>query len=90
MAKKTKNYTFSLPVALMDKVKTYAEIPDSASMNSLVREAVEQYIEMLDKARLGNQMQKAASDPLFLEDLKACVKDFEIVDHEALPESTRK
>ena len=90
MAKNSKNYTFSLPVELMDKVKTYSEIHESPSINGMVREAVEQYVIKLDKALLGQQMQKAASDPQFMEDLNACMKDFKIADNEALPEPTRK
>ncbi|MCE5223690.1 hypothetical protein LLG10_05800 [bacterium] len=90
MAKNSKNFTFSLPVELMDKVKTYSEIHESSSINSMVREAVEQYVVKLDKAWLGSQMQKAASDPQFMEDLNACMKDFKIADNEALPEPTRK
>jgi len=90
MSKNSKNYTFSLPVELMDKVKTYSEILESSSINGMVREAVEQYVIKLDKAWLGLQMQKAASDPIFIEDLNACIKDFEIADYEAMPEPTRK
>jgi predicted DNA-binding protein len=90
MAKNSKNYTFSLPMELMDKVKTYLEIHEGSSINSMVREAVEQYLVKLDKARLGMQMQKAASDPMFMEDLNASMIDFEIADNEALPKPTRK
>ncbi|HOI25437.1 MAG TPA: hypothetical protein PK581_07590 [Caldisericia bacterium] len=90
MAKNTKNYTFSLPVELMDKVKSYAEIDENPSINTMVREAVEYYVLKMNKAWLQQEMQKAAADPLFMEDLQACMKDFEAVDDEVLPEPAKR
>ncbi len=90
MAKNTKNYTFSLPVELMDKVRSYAEIDENPSINTIVREAVEQYVVKLNKAWLQQEMQKAASDPLFMEDLQACMKDFKVADDEVLTETAKR
>jgi len=89
MVKNSKNYTFSLPVELMDKVKSYSEIREELSINAMVREAVEQYVVKMDKAWLQQQMHKAASDPLFMEYLHDCMKDFEAADDEGLPETSK-
>lgn len=90
MAKKSKNYTLSLPLELMDKVKHYAEIPDGPSINNMVKEAIEQYVLKLDKAWIESQMKKAVSDLLFMEDLNACMNDFKTADYEANPKATKK
>jgi metal-responsive CopG/Arc/MetJ family transcriptional regulator len=82
MAKKLKNVTFSLPVELLDELKQYVEYDCIPSVNAGVREALEEYAVKLKKEILAREMEKAAKDPLFMNDLEDCMKDFEAVDSE--------
>lgn len=54
MVKKTKNYTFSLPLDLLDRLKEYASSGDVHSVNFAVREAIETYVVKIDKENLYN------------------------------------
>ena len=82
MKKKQKNFTFSLPVDLVDKIKGYAQENHIPSINAGVKEALTEYVCQIDKEILRSKMAKAAKDPLFMKDLEDCVKDFEASDSE--------
>lgn len=82
MSKEIKNYTFSLPIDLLDKVKDYSIEGYVPSVNSAVREAIETYVKSLDKQKLFEEMNKASQDPLFLSDLGQVIDDFSNVDYE--------
>lgn len=77
-----KNFTFSLPEDLIDKIKGYAQENHIPSINAGVKEALTEYVCQIDKEILRNKMAKAAKDPLFMKDLEDCVKDFEASDSE--------
>lgn len=76
MEKKKKNYTFSLPIDQMEKLKKYLNEEEIPSLNSAVREAIETYIANHEKQKLKKEMKKAAQDPLFLKDLEETMADF--------------
>ncbi len=84
--KKTKNYTFSLPIELLERLKSHAENGQVASVNSAVKEAVKAYVVQIDKENLYRQMKEATNNQAFMEDLNSAMVDFSYLDYEALQE----
>jgi len=82
MITKLKNVTFSLPENLIDGYRQLARTKQVPSMNAAVREALEDYLTEKRKAELLSEMEKAAGDPLFMEDLTEIMQDFAAVDGE--------
>lgn len=82
MSKEIKNYTFSLPIDLLDKVREYSNEGYIPSVNFAVKEAIETYVKSLDKQKLYEEMKKASKDPLFLSDLNQVIDDFSNIDYE--------
>jgi len=82
MATKVKNVTFSLPIDLMEKYKTYAKGSYIPSVNAGVKEALEEYSRKIEKEKLKKEMMKAAKDPLFVQDLEESMRVFEYSDLE--------
>ena len=80
---KTKNVTFSIPQELLDKYRLYAKEKYIKSINSAVRNAMEEYARKIEKEKLYREMEEASKDPLFMSDLVEMMKDFEYVDREA-------
>lgn len=77
MGSKIKNVTFSLPTDLMEKYKDYAKDHHIPSVNAGVKEALEEYAVKIEKDKLKKEMQEAARDPLFIQDLEESMKAFE-------------
>jgi len=90
MARKTKNFTFSLPPELLDRLKKHSQKGYVPSVNSAVKEAIESYVVKVDKKYLYNQMKEAAENPDFVEDLEAAMADFSYVDYETTREKKYK
>lgn len=86
MGGKLKNVTFSLPEELIDGYRKLAQQHQVASMNAAVREALEVYIAKKEQQQLFQEMEKAARDPLFVEDLREAMQDFAAVDQDILDE----
>jgi len=82
-----KNYTFSLPIDLLDKLKKHSSAGRVASVNAAVKEAIEAYVKIIEKQNLYAAMQEAAKDPLFMEDLGSAMYDFNYSDFEATREN---
>ncbi len=82
MIKENKNYTFSLPIDLIDKIRDYSNEGYIPSINFAVKEALEAYTRNLDKEKLYNEMKEASKDPLFLSDLNETMDDFSYADFE--------
>jgi len=82
MATNLKNATFSLPVAMLEKLKEYAKNQDIPSLNAGVKEALEEYSKKIEKEKLRKRMAEAAQDPLFMKDLEDSMRDFEDSDAE--------
>jgi metal-responsive CopG/Arc/MetJ family transcriptional regulator len=82
MAKNVKNITFSLPVELMKKYKSYAKSNYITSVNAGVKEALEEYSKKIEKEELKKEMMEAAKDPLFIKDMEESMKAFEASDLE--------
>ena len=89
MTTKVKNYTFSLPTEIIDKMKQYAKDNCIASVNAGVKEAIEEYSKKLEKERLRKELAEASMDPLFLRDIEECIYDFEASDDELARRNTK-
>lgn len=79
---KVKNVTYSLPVELIERLKSYAKNNYINSVNSAVKEALEEYVKILEKKKLLEEMKKASQDPIFMKDLEENMKAFESSDIE--------
>jgi predicted DNA-binding protein len=69
MPQLVKNYTFSLPIDLLDRLKNFSSDGYIPSVNSAVKEAIESYVKNIEKQKLYNEMKTASEDPLFMADL---------------------
>ncbi len=69
---KTEKVTFSLPADLVRQMREAVQKGGVASQNALVREA-----------EFEREMEEAARDPLFMQDLTECMHDFRFVDAES-------
>jgi len=84
MRTRLRNVTFSLPEDVVDKLRSYVEEDYISSLNSGVREALEQYTTKMDRMKFKKAMEQAAQDPLFIKDVEDSMKDFEKVDYEII------
>ncbi len=89
MVKKTKNYTFSLPQDLLDRLKEHASEGNVPSVNFAVKEAIETYVVKIDKENLFKLMKQAAEDPLFMDDLESTMTVFSAADFETTREKKK-
>ncbi len=89
MSRKTKNFTFSLPPELLDRLKKHAREGYIPTVNSAVKEAIESYVVQIDKEYLYRQMKEAADNPDFVEDLETTMADFSYVDYETTREKKK-
>lgn len=82
MAAKVKNVTFSLPIEIIEKFKEYAKCNYIPSMNSGVKEALEEFVKKIEKDKLAKEMLEASKDSLFMQDLEESMYVFESSDKE--------
>jgi hypothetical protein len=82
-----KNYTFSLPIDLIDRLKSYSSDGYISSVNSAVKEALESYVKNIEKQKLYDEMKAASQDPLFMADLQESMNSFSYTDFEATKEN---
>jgi predicted DNA-binding protein len=82
MNAKVKNVTFSLPIDVIEKLKIYANNNYINSMNSGVKEALEDYIKKIEKQKLAKEMIEASKDIMFMKDLEESMQAFEFSDDE--------
>jgi hypothetical protein len=78
MANALKNVTFSLPVDLVEKLKSLAKDNYIPSLNAGVKEALEAYTRLKEREKLKIEMEKAAKDPLFMDDLYSSMDAFDL------------
>ena len=76
MAVALKNFTFSLPPELVDRLKEHVKDYNMPSLNSAAREALEVYVKQLDREKLRQVMRNAVRDPQFMDDLNKSMQDF--------------
>ncbi len=89
LSKAVKNYTFSLPIELLDKLKKFSNEGYVPSVNSAVKEAIEAYVKLLEKQNLYLKMKEASKDSMFMEDLENVMHDFSYSDYEATKEKDK-
>jgi len=82
MSSHVKNFTFSLPIEVIDSLREYAKNHYISSVNAGVKEAIEEYTRKLEKEKLKKEMQEALLDSTFLSDLQDSMRDFETSDAE--------
>lgn len=87
MSRILKNYTFSLPIELHQKLKQYSTEGYVPSVNAAVKEALESYVKEIEKQHLYKKMKEASQDSMFMEDLKKSMDDFSFSDFEATKEN---
>lgn len=80
--RKIKNVTFSIPVVLLEKFKEYAKEKYIPSLNTGVKQALEEYSHKIEKEKLYKIMLEASRDPLFMKDLEDSMRDFNVSDEE--------
>ena len=79
----TEKVTFALPADLVRQMREAVQRGGVASQNALVREAVQHQLKRLREAEFEREMEEAARDPLFMQDLEECMHDFRFVDAES-------
>jgi predicted DNA-binding protein len=89
MPKLVKNYTFSLPIDLLERLKDYSNNGYVPSVNFAVKKAIDSYINTLEKQKLFNEMKLASEDPLFISDIQDALNDFSHADFEAIKETSK-
>jgi predicted DNA-binding protein len=82
MAASKKNVTFSLPIDLIEKLRIYAKNKYISSINAGVKEALEEFVEDIEKDILKKEMTEASKDPLFMKDLNESMDAFKYSDRE--------
>jgi metal-responsive CopG/Arc/MetJ family transcriptional regulator len=82
MGTSTKNVTFSLPIELIEKLRSFANNHYIPSVSAGVREALEDFIRELEKDMLKKKMIEASKDPAFMQDLNESMNAFEHSDKE--------
>lgn len=78
----TEKVTFVLPTELVRQLREVVRKGEVASQNALVREALQRQLKLLREAEFEREMEAAACDPLFMQDLAECTHDFRFVDAE--------
>lgn len=74
--KTLRNYKFALPPVLIEKLERHVEALRKPSLDDAVREAIEAYVNQLDRLQYRVAMRKAANDPDFRRDVEDAMKDF--------------
>lgn len=77
------NYTFTLPQEMMEKLKDFVKKDNFPSINSFVREALQSYLDKIEKEHLRNEMGKASRDPMFIKDMDNSMGFFKRLDDES-------
>lgn len=79
----TEKVTFALPSAMVQQMREAVQRGEVASQNALVREALAHELKRRRAAEFECEMQEAARDPLFVQDVQESMDDFRFVDAES-------
>jgi Arc/MetJ-type ribon-helix-helix transcriptional regulator len=77
------SYTFTLPQEMMEKLKDFVKKDNFPSINSFVREALQNYLDKIEKEHLRKEMKKASMDPMFIKDMENSMGFFKRLDDES-------
>lgn len=83
-ARQSVKVTFALPAPLAQKLREAVEKGAAPSQNALVREALARELKRVREAEIERAYAEAAADPLYMQDLEECMKDFAELDRDAL------
>lgn len=78
----TEKVTFTLPAEMVRQMREAVQKGGVASQNALVREALQHQLKRLREEEFAREMEEAARDPLFMQDMEECMHDFRFVDAE--------
>ena len=81
-----KNVTFAVSESMLGEIRQVVQKGWKPSMNSVVREALEKYLQEIKQEQIRLDMLEASNDPLFLADVKECSRAFRSVDQESSAE----
>lgn len=82
MAAESKNYTFTLPIGTVEKLRQFVQDEHISSLNAGVREAIEEYTVKLARGQFRREMEKAGKDEAFLADVRDTMQAFAGADAE--------
>ena len=77
-------FTFVFPPELARDLREAVENGAAPSQNALVRDLVRREMKRLRDEEIAVAMQEAANDPLYMQDLEECMRDFAALDRDAL------
>lgn len=88
MLNTTKNvrFTTTLPQNYIDELRKLAKEQTIPSVNFGIKEALDEYLKQMKKAKYEAEMQKAANDKDFLQRTYECAEDFKKLDGEVFGE----
>ena len=69
--KATEKVTFALPAEMVREMRAVVEKGEVGSQNALVREALQHELKRRRRVEFEREMEAAARDPLFMQDLEA-------------------
>ncbi len=75
-----KKVTYSLPEELVDEIRAVVREGAAPSYSAFVERALEEGLRRAREQRLAEAFREAASDPTFLEDVEAVMRDFRDAD----------
>ena len=78
----TEKVTFVLPAELVRQIRETVQRGEFPSQNAFAREALKRELKRIREEAFEREMQEAAQDPLFMQDLQECMHDFRFVDAE--------
>ena len=76
--------TFVLPAPLARQLREAVEKGAAPSQNALVREALWREMKRLREQEIERAYAAAAADPLYVQDLEECMRDFAELDRDSL------
>ncbi len=83
---KTVRYTATLPEESLEELKSLAKEKKIPSVNSAIKEAVEDYLKEVKRSEYETLMSEAGKDKDFLERTINCTEDFKTIDSEVAGE----
>ena len=83
-SKKGVKLTFVLPSSLAQDLRKAVENGAAPSQNALLREALRREMKRLREEEIERAYAAAAADPLYVQDLEECMRDFAELDRDSL------
>ena len=78
--------TYQIDDQVLHAVRTAVEGGAAPTMSDFVQEALRERLTQLRRDEIRRRIESAASDPLFVEDVRETTRAYSVVDDEGLPE----